>query len=256
MLTVPGKKIRNVKHSGGGLQILPWASYKEVTGERVYVNEMLNQIAGFEAEAFLFAAAQANWFFQKRGPTSPEAQRALADRFLEPALLKRVDAWVKDRFPSLPTLPPIFHRQQLLALMRWAGLMCSREGNDLSGERRYSFGKICLMMNDFLHSDVDPKLEIRSRRIEFLTQFLPAYELQNPPGLVYSVVRAYDIAANILPALPGGARYIETFKGATGFDLVRFLSLLFGIWSTLLVPDEEELRTGKNLILDPATSFT
>lgn len=111
------------------------------------------------------------------------------------------------------------------------------------------------MINDFMHGDIDPNLAESGKKVQLMTHFLPTYQLLNPPRMVYSIVRAYKMATEALPNLPNGGEYLSAFRNAKGLDLLQYVSMLFGVWSALFVPNEDELRTGRNLILDPATSF-
>ncbi len=238
-----------------GIHVGVWAPYQEVTGDTIRFNQLLRLLSQIKIDNVLIVAAQVNWFLQKYG-MKPEVQKTLAQRFVEPPLLLRIDQWHAKQTPRSISLPCIFHRQQLLALMRWVGTVCTDAGHDLDDDRTFVFGKACLMMNDFLHpGDIPEEWPVEQRKIELLAQFLPTYELSNPPKLVNSVVRAFHLATHILPKLPNGAKYLERFREATGFELLRYVALMFGLWATLYVPDEEELKRGGFLTLDPATSF-
>ena len=113
-----------------GLRILVFAPYREVTGETIRFNQLLGLLSQIKIDRALFAAAQINWLLQKRG-MNPDTQKALAQKYVELSLRQGIDGWTARQWPKPVPLPIIFHRQQLLAVMRWAGTVFSDVGQDL-----------------------------------------------------------------------------------------------------------------------------
>jgi hypothetical protein len=98
---------------------------------------------------------------------------------------------------------PIFHRQQILVLLKKILLSSDEKGrNDPNAgnnkDARYALGTLLLMANDLLNpmeqakrlAQRDETQGDRQRRYEeFCTQMLPMYELSNPADVIPALVR-------------------------------------------------------------------
>jgi hypothetical protein len=111
---------------------------------------------------------------------------------------------VKQKFPREQMgSRPLFHRQQMLVLIKKVLLLASDTGrynpNDMeTKEGQYALGRVALMTNDLLNlQEQAQRLEQqegseddrRRRYEEFCTQMLPLYELSNPPEVGPGLVR-------------------------------------------------------------------
>jgi hypothetical protein len=146
-------------------------------------------------------------------------------------------------------LRPMFHRQQMLVLMKKIMSSASDDGGldpNHTREGRYTLGRLALMTNDLLD------VEEQGRRLtelggseehreefyeEFCTQMLPTYELTNPPNVLMAFVRGAEYFS-IFERKSSEGRFVfsdgdslaERFLKLTGFGLKDYLLLIFTVY--------------------------
>jgi len=158
----------------------------------------------------------------------------------------------KRRFPREQMgARPIFHRQQMLVLLKKILLSSREDGRNNPNppnnkDARYALGKLALMANDLLNpieqaerlAPKDDTEEERHRRYEeFCTQMLPIYELSNPADVVPAVVRNYeyfnlfeDGAKKGQFLLADGDSIADRFLKLTGLNLKDYLLMILSIY--------------------------
>jgi hypothetical protein len=161
---------------------------------------------------------------------------------------------------------PLFHRQQLLVMMRRLLTVSADDGelnpnpNDVT-EVRYTLGKVATMISDLLspaeqsekligRTDEDDRERIHD---ELFAQLLPSSELTNPPDAPYSVIRNAEYF-KIFESRAGhfmftdGQSLAVRFRSLAGLELRRYLMLVYCIYGYY----EVESGSLNNLINDPS----
>src|SRR5947209_121902 len=138
-------------------------------------------------------------FYAADIPKAIEVQGFLFANLVEDELFEKA----KRRFGQFTMVErPLFHRQQLLAMMKRVLLESSEDGEfdpnpKENVQHRYALGRACLMINDFLfpkeqeerlRKGEDPDEDERIHG-ELFAQWLPTSELMNPPDPMNAVVR-------------------------------------------------------------------
>jgi len=146
---------------------------------------------------------------------------------------------------------PIFHRQQMLVLLKKILLSSDEQGrNNPNGaenkDARYALGRLGLMANDLLNPaeqaqrlfERDDTEEDRQRRYEeFCTQMLPMYELSNPAEVIPALVRN-DEYFNLFEEgakegkflFSDGNSVADRFLNLTGLNLRDYLLMILSIY--------------------------
>ncbi len=146
---------------------------------------------------------------------------------------------------------PIFHRQQMLVLLKKILLRSDEHGrNDPNAgnnkDARYALGTLLLMANDLLNPTEqgerlvqrDDTEEDRQRRYEeFCTQMLPMYELSNPADVIPALVRN-DEYFNLLEQGATDGKFLfsdgdsiaNRFLKLTGLHLRDYLLMILSIY--------------------------
>lgn len=165
---------------------------------------------------------------------SIEVQRALAVNLLAP------HNW---RILSRPEFNqrPLFHRQQMLLMIKKI-LRFSRqvpvEDILLNDEQTFSLGRLCVNASNLLTSrsqeKILDKLPLAEVGDQLLLQFLPPFELFNPPAIDKGVARTLEylrLLNELCPVFADGMSLDEYFKTRTGISLNTFLFLVIGIYT-------------------------
>jgi hypothetical protein len=141
------------------------------------------------------------------------------------------------------TRHPIFHRQQLLALMK--RLLLKQGDGELDPnsdtEARYQLGLACLMQNDLLNTEEQNKKLEEAKAdgeegvlSELFAQLIVSAELLNPAEVLHAIVRS-DEFFNILERrseefrFSNGETVLDRFRRITGLELRRYLWMIFGL---------------------------
>lgn len=198
-------------------------------------------------------------FYEHDRKNFTEVQGFLFANLADDELFKRA----KQRFPHEQMgARPMFHRQQMLTLMKKMLLLAGDEGghdpNDAgSKEGKYALGRAALMTNDLLVSeDQGRRLERREgaedddrrrRYEEFCTQMLPLYELSYPPEVMPALVRNDEyfkiferMAAEGKFVFSGGDSVAARFYKVTGLGLKDYLLMILSVYLYYMGVSTEE----------------
>lgn len=153
---------------------------------------------------------------------------------------------------------PIFHRQQLLVMMKRVLLESPIEDGDdpfESQEARYRLGKACVLMNDFLvDAGQNERLlaEQEHDRVldELLAQWLPTTELNNPPDEGHAIVRNMEYFSVLEQqfsevTFSSGETLSQLFLRTNKITLQSYLTLMHGVFALYYIKKYPELM--KNL---------
>lgn len=160
---------------------------------------------------------------------------------------------------------PLFHRQQLLTMMRNILLTASDDGtlNPNEGDvtkARFALGRLATMFNDLNQpDDQNMKLEVAAQAAdieqihnELFVQLLPTVELSNPPNPARAIVRNREYL-RIFSENPAvftfshGETLASRFQSLAGVELNQYVRLLYCIFARY----EVESGSIENLIAEP-----
>jgi len=184
-------------------------------------------------------------FYEHDIPNATKVQSFLLANFIGDPLFDEA----KKRFADKSLVEhPIFHRQQLLNLMKSVLLNSPTDGPkdpnaNENKEDRYKLGEAALMLNDLLYpKEQEEALKRREgvdedERIhgELFAQWLPTSELLNLPEVSNAVVRNLEYAQIFDRkfgrfAFGDGRTLSQRFEQLTGIDLKKYLVLLFDFY--------------------------
>jgi hypothetical protein len=188
-------------------------------------------------------------FYEKDRQKFTSVQEFLFTHLIEDELSRKARGkYTRERL----SIPPVFHRQQMLLLMKKVLLTAGEEGRDpnQTQEWKYALGKLALMTNNLLDTEDGAKrLEQQEGREEdrervyeeFCTQMLPNYELTNPPDELMAFVRNAEYfliferkAARGEFVFSNGDSLADRFHKLVGLKLKDYLLLIYIIYLNYL----------------------
>jgi hypothetical protein len=185
-------------------------------------------------------------FYEKDLKAFTDVQGFLFSNLVEDELFRSAQR----KFPNAQMgFRPMFHRQQMLVLMKKVMSSAADEGGrdpNHTREGRYTLGRLALMTNDLLDveeqgrrlKELGGSEELREEFYEeFCTQMLPTYELTNPPNVLMAFVRSAEYfsiferkAAAGQFLFSDGDSVAERFHKLTGLGLRDYLLLIFTVY--------------------------
>jgi hypothetical protein len=134
----------------------------------------------------------------------------------------------------------VFHRQQLLFIMKEALLNCADDGK-IPATPDDAFGDIFLMASDHLPLQTAKPETLEDKFVWIAANLLPVQEASAFNNFDLSIVRSQLMLFEALPKVEGKPHYdIPTlFEGITGMPLMTFHSLEFGALTKFLKFDAE-----------------
>ena len=236
-----------------------YITYSEITGQKPTESEVNVLISSLNKKAAFGQLSMINNFLALFPINSEnnkfiEIQMFLTANLFDDELYKKLRIFVEnislfDR--------PIFHRQQILLLMKKVLLEASENGGfnfDDSREARNIIGKLCLMISDFTvtleqeqrtESDMPHSKEGTEKVLsELLAQLLPVHELFNPPEISAALIRTHEyiqIANLYYPTTFEGKTLSSYFESFAGITLERFLQMIVAVYAALVTKQFNEL---------------
>ena len=187
-------------------------------------------------------------FYEKDGEAFTYIQGFLFTNLVEDELFELA----KQRFGGEQMgARPMFHRQQMLVLIRKLLLLANEDGrynpNDAATkDGKYAVGRVALMANDLLNSEEqalrlaeqEGAADDRQMRYEELTtQMLPIYELSNPPEVNPGLVRNAEYfrifesgATEGKFVFRDGDSVADRFLKLTGIELPNYLLMILAVY--------------------------
>ena len=177
--------------------------YSDLTDHVPAETEIDELVSSFVKKPTFFMLAMLNTFlsfYEHDRKRFTEVQGFLFANLTDDELFERA----KQKFPNEQMgSRPLFHRQQMLTLMKKVLLIAGDSGkynpNDSeTKEGKYALGRVALMTNDLLNPEEQSRrleqggtAEGDRRRLyeEFCTQMLPLYELSYAPEVIPALVR-------------------------------------------------------------------
>jgi len=227
-------------------------SYSELTGVTPSNDSLREVVASFKRSSTFFLLAAFNMMlslYEGDSEKHKHLQGFLIRNLIKDELFQPVHhaAALDSGQPR-----PVFHRRQMLMLMKQLLLEASDTGSNDPNEEgeggaKYLLGDACLMLNDLLFTpeqaerlkDKGGAGERERIHDELMTQWLPQFELENPPDEGLAVARS-DEYVNLFEKdhsrfrFANGQSLDERFKQLTGIGLRRYLWLLLGTYALCL----------------------
>ncbi len=225
--------------------------YSDLTDHVPAEAEVDELVSSFVKKPTFFMLAMLNTFlsfYEHEREKFAEVQGFLFANLTDDELFERA----KQRFPNEQMgARPLFHRQQMLTLMKKVLLLAGDLGrydpNDMgTKEGKYALGRAALMTSDLLNPEEQSRRleqggtgEDDRRRLyeEFCTQMLPLYELSNPPEVIPALVRNDEyfkvferMAAQKKFVFSDGDSVPDRFFKLTGLKLKDYLLMILAVY--------------------------
>ena len=167
-----------------------------------------------------------------------EVHRTLNGRFLSNELKAKVAEYKLEQLPR-PTrraFPIVFNRPGCLMLMRHLILYGANldENIDTCIE---DVGELALLANEFVQRDTLPT-SLGDSSSEVPLQFIPIWDIYNPPDLAYALPRMFTTLTGIFPGADNEVRKLTLKLGmnpssvtSSGIGLVDLISVVFGLYA-------------------------
>lgn len=236
-------------------------TYSELTGAKVSEDEFKQILSRLERGSTFHLLSTINCFLSLTSYQNSDEDFIFLQRFLSHHLLDKelFDLTNEKLSQATPLERPIFHRWQILYLMKRVLLESSDKGDlvphsDQNQPARETLGRLCLIVNDFFMNEQDEraldlihwdKAEDREQAQSiFLAQMLPVAELYNPPPLDEALARLdqmLQIFEHRFPLAFGGTTLSDYFRSLTGINLESFIEMTLGIHAHYLSHDVRQL---------------
>ena len=230
------------------MQIMVPLTYAEIEDIHPTEAELNSKLALLNRKKTVLFLAMVNMLlslYQKNRRAFVEVQGSLytslvSDEMFEKVKVKFASEQMGDR--------PLFHRQQVLALLKRSFVHCPEEGGyDLSTaeQGRYELGLAGLMMSDIIDSEdkqaklqCDPKDAADAKRVqeEIVAQMLPGVELLNPPDIIKSFVRNTEYfkiferqSADGQLLFSNRKTLFDKFEEIAGLNLYEYLRMVIAV---------------------------
>ena len=150
----------------------------------------------------------------------------------------------------------IFHRSQILYLIRKAFLHCIEKKNfsfEYPGNKQI-LGTCCLIANNFIYfphksDSIVERMSDFNKKQYLWRHSLPSYEIYNPPKIKHEIVRNLHIYKSFLIKI-NDLKYInDALLEITSVSLDDYLNIIFSIVALFLQRRENILSRGKTYIV-------
>jgi hypothetical protein len=224
-----------------------YATYEQMHGYKSTIADLIRQLQQFSRESVLYACAVTGIILKL---WEREGWRTNYDVAIDGAFEFIRGDWFKVA-ARLKNPELVFHRRQLLFLMKLAVEHCPASGDDLARAVRGSFGTMLLMVNDHFHYGLYPfpgrdgvdEFEKLSRVV---AEFVPVSEYS---GFLIEnkLARAHIMMTKYTNQLRGHADFIDIgaeYEKVTGISLLDYEALALGLFTRCTVNITlEALRT-------------
>jgi|GEM_PF-2444153 len=202
------------------------------------IRELQNRLRYFDFFETILILSKINLLFSDiKSPFDQSLQVYLLKWFLNEYTLNRL----KKEYNKYTI---IFHRHQLLFMLKNAFLTCQKVSNRPFTIRqvRNKLGTCFLISNDLLSLQNVDEDELDRQEIDKKKEFiwkesLPGWELNNPPELVLVISRMRKIFREILSSLRNADSFLdlnEIFKSATALTIDELMFFILGLLSIYL----------------------
>ncbi len=212
-----------------------YATFEQMHGRRSTVPEIVALLRQFSRESVLYVCSVTGSILElwQRGAWKKENYDVAIDSAFE---FIRGDWYKSAARMNEPEL--VFHRRQLLFLMKLAIEHCAETGVDLLKIRPGVFGTILLMANDHFHYELYPfagsdKADEFERVSRVFAEFVPVNEysgfrVENKLTRAHLMMTRYP---NELRAHPDYIDIASVYEEVTGISLLDYEALSFGLFT-------------------------
>ncbi len=219
--------------------IARYTSYETLFDRRSTLEELINTIRNYSRESVIYVCSAAALLMRiwNRGGFDIRGHDNLVQSFFKPVMASSLIALSRLSEPQF-----VFHRRQLLLLIKLAVLHSPETGIDLVKEP-LGFGDALLMANDRFHFALGG-ITAEEKLLNTLTDFVPVIEYSGI-RLQSEITRAFLMLTEISPKLTNHPEFIdipETFYALSGIPLLDHLALWFGLFSKFMALDLPTLQ--------------
>lgn len=208
-----------------------YITYEEVTGERVSMADAVHLLSQLNIHDVLRTVSMLNNCFVRPNYGKVgmrQLQNLLIDQMFSDELKQKLTA--SDFALNLDTV--VFHRQQLLLMLRLALTSCpDKRGRPWDADAQHLFAEACLMVNDFSGSR-EGELPTDATWLDQAISMIPVIELPSDGDNCGLVGRSYELWLDIpnTPEMREEKDYVpiaERFFNCYGISLESFIHGLY-----------------------------
>jgi len=219
--------------------IVRYTSFETLFGRRSTLDELIGIIRRYSRESVIYVCSASALLLRiwTRGRFDIVQHDSLVQSFFNPVMASSLIA-----ISRMPEPQFVFHRRQLLLLMKLAILHCPEEGVDLVRQPP-EFGEALLMANDRFHFALGG-VTAQEKLLNTLTDFVPVVEFSGM-RLENEIARAFLMLSKIAQELGNHVEFIDVagaFSTLSGVPLLDYFALWFGLFSKFMAVDLPTLQ--------------
>ena len=222
-----------------------YATFEVMHGRKSTVEELISALNRYSRESILYLCSAIGMILKLwQGAEDHTHYELLIRAVFEPL---RGDWYCLS--PQTRNRDIVFHRRQLLLIMKLAIEHCPANGYDIFNEKPGLFGTICLMASDQFHysllaSSSTSKLIDRDKIMRVLTEFVPVLEYgsSRPES---RIVRSHIMITNHANGLRDDPDFIDiagAFENQVKISLEDYETMAFGLFSRCATVDLSALQ--------------
>jgi hypothetical protein len=221
------------------MQIRTYATFKEMHGYESTLDDLISRLRPFSRKSVLFACSVTGIILQlwKGNDWAKELYAWTIDEVFDPL---RAD-WYKLAFKA-GEHELVFHRRQLLLLLKLAVEHCPEHGLDLMRAPRWVFGTILLMANDQFHFGLFPnpaadENDEYDKISRLVAEFIPINEF-GASAWEFRITRSHLLMTRYTNQLRGHRDFIDIpaeYERLSGLALPDYEALTFGLLARITV---------------------
>lgn len=219
------------------MRMRTYATFKEMHGYQSTLEDLINKLRLFSRSSVLFACSVTGIMLKlwKGSDWEKDLYASTIDEVFEPL---RAD-WYKFAFRA-GEQELVFHRRQLLLLMKLAVEHCPENGHDFMRATRGVFGTILLMANDQFHFGLLPDpaatdLDEYDKVSRLLAEFIPIVEYAASEWPI-RITRSHLLMTRYTQQLRNHVDFIDVpaeYQRLSGLELMDYEALTFGLMARI-----------------------
>ena len=227
------------------VELETYLSFAEIQGRSSTIEEFRRELLLFSRDAVVFVCSALNCLLKTEGNIDLKAHETLLKEAFPTSLYNILDQLRKRGDGRTSRI--VFHRLQLLFVVKEAIRICPTDGRDATGMPYWGgLGLVLLMANDhLLYRSVDPDAPDK-KIISTLADFIPITEYSGRMTvLLQRAARSILMSTKFLEAFRGRKEFVDIpdyFQKATGLSLPEYQALCVGLMSSYMALDYEAFR--------------
>lgn len=217
------------------MDISTYATFEVMHGRKSSLPELAKQLQPFARESIIYFCSAIGLILKlwQRGDWDRTHYQLLVRSVFEPL---RADWYCFSLHTGSPEI--VFHRRQLLLIMKLAIEHCPEQGLEVLDSPPGLFGTICLMANDQFHYGLYPfpkkhLLVDRDKIMRVLTEFVAVTEYAGS-RLENKIVRAHSMMTRHVKNCEDSADFVDIageYEQLSGINFGDYEALTFGLFS-------------------------